>query len=136
MSMDNHPSQQQSPYSEISQHQYQEISQDSRNLGVLTHLSTFAGYLFPFGNIIAPLVIWLVKKDTNAFVAEQGKEALNFQISITIYMLVAMALTFVLIGFILVPALIILHIVLAIMAALESNKGLTYRYPLTIRLIT
>ena len=141
MSMDNHPSQQQSPYNdqpqynELSQHQYQEISQDSRNLSVLAHLSTLAGYVFPFGNIIAPLIIWQIKKNENTFVADQSKEALNFQISFTVYMIIAFILTAVLIGFLLIPALVILHIVLVIMAALESNKGRMYRYPLTFRLI-
>ena len=136
MSIHDYPSQQTPQYNQSSQHQYQDISQDSRNLGTLTHLSTFVGYFVPPGNIIAPLVIWLIKKDENAFVAEQAKEALNFQISMTIYMLVAAVLTFVVIGFIMIPVLLVLDIVLTIMAAVEANKGRTYRYPLTIRFVT
>ena len=63
-------------------------SSDERMWGMLCHLSTFAGYLVPFGNISGPLIVWLVKKDEYAFVDDQGKESLNFQISITIYSLV------------------------------------------------
>lgn len=146
MSMDNHPSQQQSQYDHPSQqqsqynhpaqYQYQSISQDSRNLGVLTHLSTFIGYFVPPGNIIAPLAIWLIKRHENTFVAEQAKEALNFQISMTIYLLVAFILVFAFVGFLIVPVLIILDIVLTIMAAVEASKGGTYRYPFTIRFVS
>ena len=108
---------------------------DERMWGMLCHLSSFAGFLFPFGNIIGPLVVWLLKKDQYTLVEDQGREALNFQISITIYFFVSIVLVFLLIGIPLLIAVTIFDIVATIIAAIKSNEGTYYRYPLTIRLI-
>jgi len=108
---------------------------DERMWAMLCHLSAFAGYLVPFGNIIGPLVIWLIKKDQYAFVDDQGKEALNFQISITIWAAVAVVLCFVIIGIPLLIAVLIFSVVMTIIAAIKANGGEYYRYPLTIRLV-
>lgn len=108
---------------------------ESRMWAMLAHLSALSGFVIPFGNIIGPLVIWLVKRDEMSFVNDQAKEALNFNISMTIYMVVAGVLVFVLIG---IPLLIVLGIawlVLAILAAVKANEGTAYRYPLTLRLV-
>jgi hypothetical protein len=110
-------------------------SSDERMWAMLCHLSAFAGYLVPFGNIIGPLVIWLIKKDQYAFVDDQGKEALNFQISITIWAAVAVVLCFVIIGIPLLIAVLIFSVVMTIIAAVKANGGEYYRYPLTIRLV-
>jgi uncharacterized Tic20 family protein len=110
-------------------------SSDERMWAMLCHLSAFAGYLVPFGNILGPLVIWLIKKDQYAFVDDQGKEALNFQISIMIWAAVAAVLCFVIIGIPLLIAVVIFSIVMTIVAAIKANGGESYRYPLTIRLI-
>lgn len=108
---------------------------ESRMWAMLAHLSALSGFVIPFGNIIGPLVIWLVKRDEMSFVNDQAKEALNFNISMTIYMVVAGVLVFMLIG---IPLLIVLGIawlVLAILAAVKANEGTAYRYPLTLRLV-
>ena len=110
-------------------------SKDDRTLGLVVHLSAFAGHLFPFAHIIVPLVIWLVKKDSSAFLDDQGKEAVNAQISFTIYMFVAAVLCLILIGFVLLVALWIADIVLVIVAAIAANEGKAYRYPYILRLI-
>ncbi len=110
--------------------------QDTRTWAMVCHLASFAGYVVPFGNIIGPLVVWMVKKDTSTFVDEHGKEALNFQISLTIYVVVAAMLAFVLIGFVILPALLILDIVVTIIADIEANKCNLYRYTLTIRFVS
>lgn len=110
-------------------------SNDERMWGMLCHLSGFAGYLVPFGNILGPLVVWLIKKDQYAFVDDQGKEALNFQISITIWTIVALILCFVIIGIPLLLAVLLFDVVMTIIAAMKANAGEYYRYPLTIRLI-
>ena len=89
----------------------------------------------PFGNILGPLIVWLVKKDEYAFVDDQGKEALNFQISITIYSLVSGILILALIGIVLLIAVIIFSVVMTVIAAIKANGGEYYRYPLTIRLV-
>ncbi|NMF83005.1 DUF4870 domain-containing protein [Nodosilinea sp. P-1105] len=108
---------------------------ESRMWAMIAHLSALAGFVIPFGNILGPLIVWLVKKDEMSFVNDQGKEALNFNISMTIYMLVSGALIFVLIG---IPLLVILGIawlILVILAAVKANEGTAYRYPLTLRLV-
>jgi len=110
--------------------------EEALNWAMACHLSALFGMVFPFGNLIGPLVVWLLKKDTIPQVDEHGKESLNFQISMTIYILVATLLAFVVIG---LPILIILGIadvILVVIAAVETKKGVTYKYPLTIRLIT
>ena len=103
---------------------------------MVCHLVALTVYVgIPFGHIIGPLVIWLIKKDEYSFVNDQGKESLNFQISMTIYGIVAVLLCFVFVGFVLVLALFFAHIVLIIIATVRASKGESYRYPLTIRLI-
>ncbi len=108
-----------------------------RTWGMLCHLSAFGIFLFPaLGNILGPLIIWLIKKDESPFVDNQGKESLNFQISFTIYCLISSILIFVVIGIILLIALGIAFFILVIIASIKANEGEEYRYPLTLRLIT
>jgi len=76
-----------------------------------------------------------MKRDRSAFIDEHGREALNFQISVTLYAVVVGALCFVLVGFLLIPVLMGFHIVLMIVASVRASQGESYRYPLTIRLI-
>lgn len=104
-------------------------SQDDRTWGLLAHLSSL------IGGFIGPLVIWLVKKEESPFVADQAKEALNFQIAVLIASVICAASTLVLIGFLLMPVVLIGNIVYTVIAAMEANKGVAYRYPYTIRLI-
>jgi len=88
-----------------------------------------------FGGAIGALIIWQIKKDDFPFVNEQGKEALNFQISILIYAIVSGLLIFACVGAFLLPAVIIFDIVFLIIAAIKANNGFHYRYPLCIRFI-
>jgi hypothetical protein len=111
------------------------LTQDEKTFGMLAHLSALAGYIIPFGNILGPLVIWLIKKDQSAWVDEQGKEALNFQISIAIYAIVAGILTLVVIGILLLIAVGIFSLVMIIIASVKVNNGENYKYPLTIRFL-
>lgn len=106
-----------------------------RTWGMICHLSSLAGFVVPFGNIIAPLVIWVMKKDESRFVDHHGKEAINFQISVTIYTFIAAISIIVLLGIVLLPAVLIFDLVLTIIAAIKANDGAYYRYPLTIRLV-
>lgn len=111
-------------------------TKDERLWAMVCHLSGLVGHLIPIGNIVAPLVIWVLKKDEMPFVADQGKEAINFQISWSIYMLIAGLLIWVLIGFVILPVLYVMWLVFMIIAAVKSNEGVSYRYPMTFRLIT
>lgn len=106
-----------------------------RTWGMLAHLTALSGFVIPFGFIVGPLIIWLIKKDESAFVDDQGKEALNFQISIIIYAVVSSLLILVVIGIFLLIAIGILDIVFVIIASVKANSGERYRYPLTLRLI-
>jgi uncharacterized protein len=111
------------------------LSSDERNWGMLCHLSAFAGYIIPFGNIIGPLIIWLVKSEEFPSVDAHGKEAINFQISMAIYCILAAVLIMLLIGFILLPLLMILNLLFIVVAALKARDGIVYRYPLSIRFL-
>ena len=108
---------------------------DERNLAVLAHLATFAGYLVPFGNILGPLVIFLVKKDDSPYIRHHAAEALNFQITVTILAVVFLILCFVLIGFPLLLVLMVADLVLTIVAAIKASDGVHYRYPMCMRLV-
>jgi uncharacterized Tic20 family protein len=110
-------------------------NQDERMWAMFCHLSALFGFIFPFGNIIGPLVIWLIKKEEYALVNDQGKESVNFQISITIYILISVVLIFIVIG---IPLLIILglfNLIVIVIAAIKANEGIRYRYPFAIRFL-
>ncbi len=110
-------------------------SAEERQWGMFAHLSTLVGIIIPFGTLLGPLVVWLIKKDTMPFVDDQGKEALNFNITVFIALVVSGILTLVVIGLLLLVVVGIAWLVLSIMAALAANKGEAYRYPMTLRLI-
>ncbi len=122
-------------------------STEERQWALFAHLSILAGALvttgwgFSIGSFIGPLVIWLIKKDSMPFVADQAKEALNFGITIAIACFALLVLTILSLGIgalVTIPAFLIIGIavlVLAIIAAVKANDGVAYRYPLTIRLV-
>jgi uncharacterized Tic20 family protein len=121
-------------------------SSDERNWCMWCHLSALAGFLVPFGNILGPLIIWQMKRNEFPAINDHGKEALNFQLAVVIYMLGGGILSFLLvlscIGAVFLPvvilALMAIHfgaLVLAIVAGIKSGEGTLYRYPLTLRLI-
>jgi uncharacterized protein len=102
---------------------------DEKNIATITHLG---GTVFFF---IPALVVWILKKDDSAYLADQSKEALNFQITVAITMFIAQMLVWVLIGFALVPIIWLANIVFCIIAAISTSKGEKYRYPFCLRLI-
>lgn len=129
-----------SPYEPVQTPGYQPnpmgLTGDERVWGMLAHLTALAGFVIPFGNIIGPLVVWLLKREEMPFVDDQGKESLNFQITILILMAVGVALACFFIGFILLLILAVYPVVMVIIAGVRANSGERYRYPLTIRLLT
>ena len=110
-------------------------SAEAKQWAMFAHLSALVGYLIPFGSIIGPLVVWQIKKNEMPFVDDQGKEALNFQITIAILAIVAFILVFVLIGVLLLGALAIVDLIFIIIGAIAANNGQTYRYPFSFRFI-
>jgi uncharacterized Tic20 family protein len=118
-----------------------ELSSEEKNWAMLCHLSGFLGYLVvvPFASIIGPLVVWLLKKDSSAFVDEHGKESINFQITMSIVYAINWVLLFsIVFAIIAIPLFGLLGvwlIVLVIVGAIKAVNGEHFRYPLTIRLV-
>ncbi|HEX6992893.1 MAG TPA: DUF4870 domain-containing protein [Gammaproteobacteria bacterium] len=108
---------------------------EQRQWAFFGHLSALTGIVIPFGNLLGPLIIWQIKKDAMPFVADQAKEALNFQITVCIAIFVCVVLSVVLIGLLLLPLVAIAAFVLTIVGAIKANNGEAYRYPFTLRLI-
>jgi uncharacterized Tic20 family protein len=99
------------------------------------HLGSLSGFIgFPFGNIIVPAIIWLLRRNDHPFIDEHGRESMNFQVSLLIYSFIAGILCLLVIGFLLLAILYIFGLVCVIKAAMRANDGLPYRYPYTLRL--
>ncbi len=108
----------------------------ARQWAMLCHYAAFFWLLAPMiGNVIGPLIVWQLKKDLDPFVDAQGKEALNFQITYSVAMMVCGLLAWVLIGFPLMLLVGITALVLTIIAGIKANEGQAYRYPFSWRLI-
>ncbi|MGE8391327.1 DUF4870 domain-containing protein [Pseudomonas sp. BIGb0427] len=106
---------------------------EARQWAMFCHLAALLGLVFPFGSLLGPLVMWIWKKDVDPFVDAQGKEALNFQITVFIAGIICGLLMFVLIGIVLFGMLMIAVLILTIIAGVKANEGQPYRYPLTWR---
>ena len=107
---------------------------DERTMGLLSHI------LGGVTSFVGPLIIWLIKKEESPFVNDQGKEALNFQITILIGYVVAGIIAFLpfmgCISGILYPAIGVTSLIFAILGGIEANKGVAYRYPFALRLVS
>ena len=110
-------------------------SAEERQWGLFAHLSALVGFIIPFGSILGPLIIWQIKKNEMPFVDDQGKEALNFQITVFLAVIVSAILTVVLIGFLLLLVVGLGALVFTIIGGIKANEGVAYRYPFTLRLI-
>ena len=112
------------------------LTKEDRNMAMLCHLAAFATVVgIPLGNIIGPLVVWLIKREQSSFVDWHGKESINFQISVTIYVIISAILILAIIGFVLLPLTIVFALVMVIVATMRANDGIRHQYPLTMRFI-
>jgi len=111
------------------------LSETERNWSMLCHLSAFAGFFFPFGGVIGPLICWLTRRDESSWVNLNGKASLNFQLSMLLYIVLAIPLCFIIIGIPIVMLLGILKVVCVIIASVKAPKGELFRYPLVIPFI-
>lgn len=112
-----------------------EPDKEERTLALMAHLAGYAGLALPFGSVLGPALIYWLKRDESAYVEDQAREALNFQITLTLVALVAIPLVFVIVG---VPILLIAgiwYLVGTAIGASKANDGEWYRYPATIRLV-
>lgn len=106
------------------------VSGSDKIWAILSHLSCLVGVWF-----IVPIVVYLAMRGESEYVAENAKEALNFHISLLIYVLCCLPLAFLLIGIPVLVAIGVGSVILSIVAAIKASDGHVYRYPLTIRLI-
>ncbi len=112
------------------------LTESERTWGMLAHLSALVGVVVPlFGCVLGPLLVWLGRRDQSSFVEGQAKEALNFNISVFLALVVCSLLMLVFIGFILGAALFIAWLVMTLIAAIKASEGIPYRYPLSLRLV-
>jgi uncharacterized Tic20 family protein len=130
------------------------MSENNQNSNAfLMHLSSFGGYLFPFGSIVVPLIIWEIKKKDSEILDTTGKEVINFNLSYLIYSTV-LVITMIMVGVnfifddvnpvsvffivsaaVLVGIISIIKFILIIIGAVKANQGEIYRYPLTINFL-
>ena len=118
-----------------------QASKEERNWAMACHLASLAGFIIPFGNILGPLI----KKEKFPLMDDQGKEAVNFQITVFLAGLIGallISLDFyslkgveVLIGFLVLLALAVYWLVFTVIAAMHASEGESFRYPYTLRLI-
>ncbi|MCB0280504.1 MAG: DUF4870 domain-containing protein [Calditrichaeota bacterium] len=113
----------------------QSISRDERNFAMYCHLGSLAGVICPPLNIVATLIIWLSKRDESEFINQQGKEALNFQITLLIMYMIATLLIILIVGIPLLILLGIYNLVMPIIAIIKVNEGIEYRYPFRFKLV-
>lgn len=111
-------------------------SRESHFWEVLCHVSALSLYLgIPFGNIIGPLIVWALKRKELPSVDAHGRESLNFQISISLYGLLATLLVFVFVGFFIILAVVAIQFILVIVATIKASDGELYEYPFSIRFL-
>ena len=113
-------------------------SRSERQWAMGCHLIALCGIVIPIpaANLIGPLVVWLIKREESAFIDDQGKESLNFQISLFIYAIVCLIFSAIGISLLLLfPLLALFGLVCVIIAAIKASEGVAFRYPACIRLI-
>ena len=111
------------------------LSETERNWAMLCHLSGFAGFFFPFGGIIGPLICWLTRKDESYWININGIKSLNFQLSILLYIVLSIPLCFIIIGIPIIMLLVTLKVIFMVIASVRASKGELIRYPLVIPFI-
>ena len=112
-----------------------DIDSDQRNWAMACHLGAMAGFIVPFGHILGPLGFWAWKKEGRPFVDLHGKEAVNFQIAMTCYILAASVLTVLGIGFLLLAIFSVWTLAAMVMAAVKAKNGEEYRYRFIFRFV-
>jgi uncharacterized Tic20 family protein len=109
---------------------------ESRTWAMVLHLSLLAGYtVVPLAGLVAPILIWQIKKNEIPEIDAHGKIVVNWIISSILYGAISFLLTFVLIGFPLLILLYVLGIVFPIIGGIKANNGVTWKYPLTINFL-
>ncbi|MEE9231488.1 MAG: DUF4870 domain-containing protein [Acidobacteriota bacterium] len=112
------------------------VPREARKWAVICHVASLAGLLGNgLGFVLGPLIAWLIKKDDHPYIDQQGKESLNFQLTMLLALMASGVLCLVVIGFFLLPVVILLMIIFPIVGAVRASRGENFRYPLTLRMI-
>jgi uncharacterized protein len=116
-------------FSQSKEIKYTNVSSDERTMAILVHVLSIFFWIFP------GLIIYLLKKDESPYVAEHAKEAMNFQISVTIFSIIGIILSIIPIGIFVLIAVGLLNLILCIIATIKASDNVVYKYPFSIRLI-
>lgn len=103
---------------------------------MLLHLSQLTNFVAPGLGIVLPIVMWVMNKDQSDLIDRHGKVVLNWTISSAIYIIISSALIFVLIGFAMLAALGVMHLIFVVLGAVRANEGRVWKYPLSIPFFT
>ena len=125
---------------------FPDTTPEARQFAMFIYISSFLGLLIPLGNLIAPLVLWLMKKESHPFIDDQGKEVINFQLSVLIVFAGLLILNMLLILTVILSPLVFLTgllmfalfvyvVIITIMGAVKAKEGVHFRFPYTVRLI-
>jgi len=111
-------------------------SAEARKWAMLCHYAAFAWFLAPMvGNVVGPLVVWQLKRESDPYVDEQGREALNFQLTLSLALMICGVLAWLLIGFPLMLLVSVIGLVLTVIAGIKANEGRPWRYPFCLRFL-
>jgi len=103
---------------------------------MLCHLAALVGLLGNgIGFVLGPLVVWLLKKEDHPFIDEQGKAAINFQLTMLLILILCIPLALILVGIFLIILIVPVMIIFSIIGAIKANDGQSYRYPFAIRFL-
>ena len=102
---------------------------------LLFHLSQFTSIIIPLAGIILPVVMWATNKDEFPIVDAHARNLFNWSLSLLLYLIISIPLIFIVIGVISIYTLCVLNIVFVIMAAVKANKGVLWKYPLSINFV-
>lgn len=106
-----------------------------RQLAMFGHLAGLLGFVIPFASVLAPLVLWLMNRSRHPYIDEQGREAINFQLTILVYLLLSFGLVLALVGLVMIPLIVLFQLVMVLVAAVRVNDGEAWRYPVTLRFL-
>lgn len=127
----------------------QQVNSSAKNWAVIAHLSAFLGYIIPLGHIFGPFLIYQLKKDSSDFVKENARAAFNFQVSLTLYILLAsiifvMAIIYLVqsvplltFGFLFTPIILfyVIELLLILKGVNSASSGRVHKYPFTINFL-
>ncbi len=116
------------------------VSAEEKQWGMFAHLASLAGIIIPLGNLLGPLIVWLVKKDSSPFVRNAAAGAFNFSITMALISILGWILNFTVVLAIIGIPLVLLGafgaIVLGVVGAIKSWNGVAFTYPFQFKILS